>query len=127
MGAGLGLGLNKFGNYLAVPIYATVKGYVFDKKVAPFYFADLGYGMAWNNHKNEEVFELDNVQGGLYWQLGIGYQINFYNSSFVLALGYVNQDSKADYIYHRPWDIDNVEITEKRLLRRFNFSVGFLF
>lgn len=127
LGAGLGLGVNKYGNYLAMPIYANVKGYILDQQITPFYFGDIGYGFAWNTDKNEEVFELDNVTGGLYWQLGLGYQFNFYSNSLVLTLGYINQHSKADYVYYRPWDIDDVEISEKRILRRLNFSIGFLF
>ena len=110
-----------------MPIYANVKGYILDQQITPFYFGDIGYGFAWNTDKNEEVFELDNVTGGLYWQLGLGYQFNFYSNSLVLTLGYINQHSKADYVYYRPWDIDDVEISEKRILRRLNFSIGFLF
>jgi hypothetical protein len=127
LGTGLGLGINKYGNYLTMPIYATIKGYLFDKKVSPFYFADLGYGFAWQTNKNENMFELDNVQGGLYWQVGLGYQINFLNSAMVFTLGYSNQDSKADYTYYRGWDISNVEVSERRILRRFAISIGFLF
>ena len=127
LGAGLGIGINKYGNYLAVPIYAQIRGYLYDRKVSPFYFGDIGYGQAWNNDKNNDVFELDNVKGGLYWQVGLGYQINFYNNSLTLALGYINQDSRADYVYYRPWDIDDVEVSERRVLRRVKFSVGFLF
>ncbi len=126
-GTGLGLGINKYGNSVTLPVYATVKGYLLDKKVSPFYFADLGYGFAWKTNKNETMFELDNVKGGYYWQLGMGYQVNFYNSSMVFTLGYINQDSRANYIYYRPWDIDDVQISERRILRRFAFSVGFLF
>lgn len=127
LGTGLGLGVNKYGNYITMPIYASVKGFLFDKVISPFYFGDIGYGFAWKTNKNDNVFELDNVQGGYYWQLGLGYQFNFYNSSLVLALGYSNQDSKADYIYYRPWDIDDVEVSERRILRRFALTVGFLF
>lgn len=127
LGTGLGIGINKYGNYLAMPIYAQVRGYMYDKKVSPFYFGDIGYGHAWNTNKNEDVFQLDNVRGGLYWQVGLGYQINFYNSSLTFTLGYVSQDSTADYVYYRPWDIDDVEVSEKRTLRRIQFSFGFLF
>ena len=127
LGTGLGIGVNKYGNYLTLPIYATVKGYLFDKKVSPFYFADIGYGFAWKSNNNEDMFELTDVQGGYYWQLGLGYQVNFYNSSLVFTLGYINQDSKADYIYYRPWDVDNVEVSERRILRRFSLTVGFSF
>lgn len=127
LGAGLGIGVNKYGNYITMPVYASVKGYLFDKKVSPFYYGDVGYGFAWRTNRNDDIFELDNVKGGYYWQLGVGYQVNFYGSSLVLALGYSNQDSTADYIYYRPWDIDDVVISERRVLRRFALSIGFLF
>lgn len=127
LGTAIGIGVNKYGNYVTMPFYTQIKGYLSDKKVSPFYFGDIGYGFAWKTSKNEDQFELDNLQGGLYWQLGLGYQINFYNSSMTFSLGYVSQDSKAEYVYYRPWDIDDVEISERRLLRRVVFSVGFLF
>ncbi len=127
LGTALGAGLNKYGNYMTLPIYAAVKGYLYDRKVTPFYFGDIGYGFAWKTNKNDDVFEIDNVNGGFYWQLGLGYQVNFYNSALVFTLGYINQDSKVDYVYYRPWDIDDVEVSERRILRRMAFSVGFLF
>lgn len=127
LGTAVGIGVNKYGNYVTMPLYAQIKGYLSEKKVSPFYFGDIGYGFAWKTSKNEDQFELDNLKGGLYWQLGLGYQINFYNSSMTFSLGYVSQDSKAEYVYYRPWDIDDVEISERRLLRRVVFSVGFLF
>lgn len=127
LGTGLGLGVNKYGNYITLPIYATVKGYLYDKKVSPFYYGDIGYGFAWQTNKNETTFGLDNVQGGLYWQLGLGYQINFHQSAMVFSLGYLNQTSTANYTYFRGWDISDVEISERRILRRFAISIGFLF
>ncbi len=127
LGSGLGLGVNKYGNYITLPIYATVKGYLYDKKVSPFYYGDIGYGFAWQSNRNENVFELDNVQGGLYWQLGLGYQVNFYKSAMTFTLGYSNQDSKAEYTYFSGWDINSVKVSERRILRRFALSIGFLF
>ncbi len=127
LGTGLGIGLNKYGNYLAMPIYAQIKGYLYDKKVSPFYFGDIGYGLAWKAKNTDDIFDIVKVNGGLYWQLGIGYQINFYNSAMTFSFGYVNQDSKAEYIYYRPWGIDDVKVTEDRMLRRILVSVGFIF
>lgn len=126
LGTALGIGMNKYGNYITLPIYASIKGYILDQKVAPFYFGDVGYGFAWNTNSAEDAFVVENVKGGLYWQLGAGYQFNFYNSALVLSLGYINQHSSADYTY-KYWAVDGVEVSEKRLLRRVNFSVGFLF
>ncbi len=126
LGTGIGVGVNKFGNYISLPIYASIKGYIFDRKVSPFYFGDIGYGMAWVSDKEQDGYSVNNVKGGLYWQLGAGYQFNFYNSALVIALGYVNQSSTAEYNYDY-WAIDGVEVSEKRLLRRVNLSIGFLF
>lgn len=126
LGTGLGVGLNRFGNYISLPIYASVKGYIKNQKVSPFYFGDIGYGFAWKTNEEQDGFIVDNVQGGLYWQLGAGYQINFYKSALVFTLGYVQQNSKADYTYQY-WAVDGVEVSEKRLLRRINLSFGFLF
>ena len=127
LGTGLGVGINKFGNYVTLPIYANIKGYLMDKPVSPFYFGDIGYGFAWDTNKNKDFYIVEDVQGGLYWQLGLGYQFNFYNSALVLSLGYLNQQSSADYTTYGWWSTGDIDVSEKRLLRRMNFSVGILF
>jgi hypothetical protein len=127
IGTGLGVGLNKYGNYVTLPVYAQIKGYLLEQKVSPFYFGDIGYGFAWKSANADDYFDVMNVTGGLYWQLGLGYQINFYKSSMTFSFGYINQDSRSEYTYLRPWDIGDVEVTERRILRRVAFSVGFLF
>jgi len=127
LGTGLGIGLNTFGDYLTMPIYATVKGYILDRKVSPFYFGDVGYGFAWRNNNNADYYQVSNLKGGYYWQLGMGYQVNFFNSAFVMAIGYTNQNSQADYEYYPGyWGGTNFEVSEKRLLRRVSLTVGFL-
>jgi len=103
LGTGLGIGLNTYGDYLTLPIYAAVKGYILDRKVSPFYFGDIGYGFAWRNNNNTDYYQVSNLKGGYYWQLGMGYQVNFFNSAFVMAIGYTNQDSQADYAYNPGW------------------------
>ncbi len=129
LGAGLGLGINKYENYITMPIYLQLKGYLYEKKVSPFYYGDIGYGFAWNTNKYDNNFEIVNVNGGLYWQLGLGYQVNFHSSSMIFTLGYISQNTSAEYIDSRPWMRNNndVDISEKRILRRIAFSVGFLF
>lgn len=126
LGAGVGVGLNTYGNYRTIPVYISAKGYLFDKKVSPYYFGDVGYGFAWKTNKNENMFEVENMKGGVYWQLGLGYQVNFYNSAIVFTLGYLNQLSKIDYTYSGGWDVSEVEVSEKRNLRRVALSIGFL-
>ncbi|NJN26382.1 MAG: hypothetical protein HC819_10595 [Cyclobacteriaceae bacterium] len=138
LGTALGVGLNKYGNYLTMPVYGQVKGFLLDRKVSPFYFGDIGYGFAWRNRADDEMFEIANVKGGLYWQIGLGYQLNFAKSALTFSFGYSSQASEARYHYqgYSPYSrlsfpgntIGNgVEIIEKRDLRRFSVSVGFLF
>jgi hypothetical protein len=126
VGTGLGFGMNQYGNFLTLPLYASWKGYLKNKKASPFLFGDIGYGFAWNTESNIDAFEIDNVKGGLYWQAGAGYQINFYNSAVNVALGYVQQHSSLDYVY-RFGGVDGARISEERLLRRISVCVGFSF
>ena len=127
LGTGLGVGVNKFGNYVTLPIYATIKGYLKDGSVSPFYYGDIGYGFAWDTNKNKDYYIVEDVQGGLYWQVGVGYQFNFYKSALVLSLGYINQQSSAEYTTYGWWGVGDIEVSENRLLRRVSFSVGILF
>ena len=128
IGTGLGIGLNKYGSYLSLPVYAAIKGYILDRKVSPFYFGDIGYGFTWLNGNTTDYYSISNVKGGYYWQVGLGYQVNFFNSAFVMAVGYTNQNSSAHYEYNPGyWGGSNWEVEEKRLLRRVLLTVGFLF
>jgi hypothetical protein len=126
LGTGLGIGMNKFGNYFTLPVYASIKGYLKDQKISPFYHGDIGYGFAWADHDDNDPFRIKNVKGGLYWQLGVGYQFSFYDTSFILVIGYLNQYSTAEYDF-QSWGSGIAEISEKRTLRRLNFSLGFAF
>lgn len=127
LGTGLGLGINTFKQQITMPIYLSAKGYLFDKHISPFYFGDLGYGFAWNSKGFEDQTVPEKVQGGYYWQLGVGYQINYNNNSLVFAFGYLNQDTKTEFTYQNPWSGLPEKISEQRLHRRFSFTIGFLF
>ena len=127
LGTGLGAGINTFKQQITMPIYLSAKGYLFDKHVSPFYFGDLGYGFAWNSRGFEGQTTPEKVQGGYYWQIGLGYQINYNSNSLVFTFGYLNQDTKTEYTYQNPWNGKPEKISEQRLHRRFSFTVGFLF
>lgn len=130
---GLGVGFDSYENFRTVPVYAHIKGYIFDRKVSPFYFTDVGYGFAWYKNADNILYKVTDVHGGYYWQVGLGYRISFYNWAMLVTLGYKNQQSGLKYAYsnYQPWmdaaSDSNVEVSEKRTLRRVSFSVGFLF
>ncbi len=133
LGAGIGLGIEHLQDYSAMPVYAQVKGYLFDRKVTPFYFGDIGYAFAWGNSQPNMNYENFKVHGGLYWQLGIGYQLNFPKGGMVFKFGYRNQSVKTQYSYLNPWytfdsiTSNSVEVQEDLVLRRFVLGIGFLF
>ncbi len=129
---GLGIGFDRYGSYRTVPLYAHIKGYLLDRKVAPYYFADIGYGFAWYNSTNDEAYDVTNVHGGLYWQAGIGYRFSYPHAAMLFTLGYKNQTAGLNYVFdQRRWveiaDDASVEVSEKRILRRVAFTIGFLF
>ena len=138
VGAGLGLGVDHYDDYSALPLFLEAKGYLFDRKVTPFYFVDLGYAFAWKNGNIGNNYQNFEVDGGFGWQLGLGYQFNFEQGGMVLKFGYKNQSVHDSYSYPNYYtgftDITNdgsgnnmVDVQEDRVLRRFVVSVGFLF
>jgi len=129
---GIGIGFDSYEKYRTVPVYAHLKGYIFDRRTAPFYFAEAGYGFAWYNDEEEYAFDVTDVHGGYYWQIGLGYRISFNHLAMLITLGYKNQKSGLKYIYDvQPWMSvtyeNDVEVSEQRILRRAAFSIGFLF
>jgi hypothetical protein len=126
VGTGLGVGINKYANHITLPVYVSIKGYLMDSHISPFYFGDIGYGFAWDAGENDNYYRVNDVQGGLYWQVGVGYQLHFQSNALVFSLGYVNQQTSTDYTYDY-WYEGGIEVSEKRTFRRVNFSIGIMF
>ncbi len=130
---GIGIGFDKYENYRTIPVYAHVKGYIFDRKITPYYFGDIGYGFAWYNGEHVTGYNISDVHGGLYWQVGLGYRISFYNSALLLTFAYKNQGAGLSYIYDTlqtgmyPASDQSIEISEQRTLRRVSICIGFSF
>lgn len=134
----LGIGLNYDRDDMVsnLPIYLNGRAYLNNKKVSPFAYAGLGYSFAWSNG-NYWNYEVNQVNGGIMGQLGIGYQLNFGGSAMLFNLGYKLQRIYQDYDYYNyysPWssfapppDEPGINVKEKRLLRRAEFKVSFLF
>ena len=133
LNAGLGLNYDRYENMSAIPIYAEGKGYMMTGKFVPYYFAQLGYGFTVEDNHGNYYSEYDS-QGGIYWKVGVGYQINFYKTALAFGIGYMNQNSKAEYFgnyyYAQPWSsyyAPPEEITEKRSLRRVDVKINLVF
>jgi hypothetical protein len=68
---GLGMGLDPYESGLITPVYAVFQGELMERKTAPHYFVNLGYGIGaargWN---------VEQLTGGLYVHAGLGWKIN---------------------------------------------------
>ncbi len=135
-GAGVSTGMSRYGNIFTLPVYASFRGYLEEKAKTGFYcYGGIGYGFAWHKNEYEEIYNVEKVLGGMFLQGGFGYLVKLKKSNaLTFSLGYVQQGSRTDYSYINSWPTfyldfapdSKMEISEKRTIRRFNFSIGFL-
>lgn len=138
---GLGLNYDRYTNISAFPIYINLRGYLLDKKISPYYFLGGGYGFAWDNGKDYESYTVNHVNGGLYGQTGVGYQIQYSRIAVSFNVGYRIQRTRLDYEYKyyyyydlTPWSSfaptpapDNMIVIEKRQIRRVVLTLSVIF
>ncbi|MGK7396633.1 MAG: hypothetical protein ACNS62_18790 [Candidatus Cyclobacteriaceae bacterium M3_2C_046] len=132
---GIGVNYDRYARSSALPVYANFRGFLYNKKVTPYYFLGGGYGFAWKNNNIDGPFNFTKVAGGMMAQTGLGYQINFANSALQIHLGYKMQQTRLEYEsfnYIQPWDSyfvpnqQNVAYKEKRLYRRIELKAAFV-
>ena len=122
--SGLGIGLDHYGSISALPLYASLRGIITDRKVSPYYFANIGGSLAWPTDDVPDI-EYERTRGGLFLHAGLGYQINLARSALLLSAGYKIQ--KTDFAYDFVGWNGETHIEEKRTIRRFTFSFGYSF
>lgn len=82
---GLGLGVEGYGDYELIPLYADIRVYPSLTEWAPFFYGNLGYGLG--------VLE-KNIDGGLMAGIGGGLQRSVStNLAFVASIGYRFQEN----------------------------------
>ncbi len=87
--SGIGIGVDNY-RYKTLPLFIHGRRY-FGADKNGFIYADFGYDFSLKNKPGKEVYYYDSYhfKGGIYTDIGIGYQ--FYlskNSSFLFSLGY---------------------------------------
>lgn len=139
LAVGLGMNYDRYSPLSALPIYVNARGYLHNRKVSPFYYAGAGYGFAWANEERAEGLDFEQVNGGFMAHTGLGYQINFSGSAMIFHLGYKILNTKMEYSTYGYYHLDplssfmpanqggNVEVTEKRVIRRAEIKAAFLF
>jgi hypothetical protein len=88
---GLGTGIDYY-ELTSVPVYSDIR-YHFGKEKKAFAYANLGYNFHWKESTEGRVYIMpppnSTVKGGLYTDLGIGYNIGLgKNHSLALSIGY---------------------------------------
>ena len=83
---------------------------------------------------NQEVAEAKDINGGLFWEVGIGYKWHFSPLSLTFNIGYKQQVAVRKFEapnYYMPWMSnvapDPMEISEKNTFRRVSLGIGILF
>lgn len=124
LGAGIGIGYEALEDISTFPVYAELKGYIMQRRFAPFYFFRPGYGFlntAYTSYENSKEV------GGIYWQAGVGYQFNFQENAMAISICSMGQDATVTYTYPDWWTQDDTIITEKRMKRRMAIRIEFTF
>lgn len=125
---GLGAGLDKYGDFLFSPVFASIRGTLKQEKVSPFYYLNAGWGHFWQPESEGVTYH--NAQGGYHLQLGAGYQFSMEKTAILLSMGYRLQNSSLEFT-RTNFDWMGFErsstINEDRLLRRLVVSLGFTF
>lgn len=124
---GIGLGLDYY-KKRSVPLFLELRKNLFSKNNTPFIYADGGYHFIWDEEVSEELFVTD-VKGGMYYDLGIGYNFSAFKSSAVtISLGYSMKSMSETINLHPersswpppPSDFQDYEYK----LRRYVFKMG---
>ncbi len=128
IGVGAGLGYQQYYARNVFPLYATVRGYLLENMVSPFYYSDVGYGFA----SNIDEYSNDELDGGLMYGVGVGTKFKGEVFDIILMLGYKYQKTsryspnKTGVIF-----IDDLQNQTGRWIERkhrsFEFRIGIIF
>lgn len=124
LGTGIGVGYEAMEDISTLPVYGEIKGYFTRGRVAPYFFIRPGYGFL---NTASTLGENTSEKGGIYWNAGFGYQINFSESSLAFSIGHLGQDASVSYSYFDWWSGDENFVTERRMKRRIAIRVEIIF
>lgn len=120
---GLGTGLDPYEGGLLIPWYIDFRGDLWEKKVTPTYYANLGYGFV-----AAEGWPVDNMTGGAMLGLGVGWKINTPSKSeWLITLGYKMQHTYQERSAWGWWDPNQSRIAGTRQYRKVVFQTALAF
>lgn len=86
--SGIGIGIDNY-KYKKLPLFFDIRRY-FGPEKRGFVYGDIGHGFPMKNKPGKEIYyNTYHFNGGIYTDVGIGYQFPLYKkSSFLISMGY---------------------------------------
>lgn len=127
LGTGIGIGLDNYGPTSAFPMYLSIRGNLFSRRITPMFNADLGYSWMWKNDSFDNYLgDFDRVEGGYYWEVGAGIRLNLRSTALILNYAYKHQNSTLTETSTSWWTVNEVRV-EDRKFRNMVLSIGIEF
>jgi hypothetical protein len=124
--AGVGVGLDYY-SIRSIPLFLDLRKNILNKDQTPFVYVDAGIHFPWTGKQFDWATETD---GGLFYDLGIGYRLPVKYNAFLLSAGYSLKAYSAEERYSYWCGINPCpEIVNQYeyKLRRFSVKFGFSF
>jgi hypothetical protein len=117
--AGVGVALDYYTSFMAVPFYFELRKDLGKRPSHPFVYGRLGYSLV----KAREDFEgnFGDVHGDKTWAFGAGYQWPLGRSSLSFSMGVKEQELQT------VWVNRDFRSSTDWFLKRLDFKVGFIF
>ncbi|MEM6360539.1 MAG: hypothetical protein AAF149_22575 [Bacteroidota bacterium] len=125
---GISVGYDHHDEFGIIPVLLTYKLDLSPKWSTPFLYGSAGYGFAKLFEENDINPGIDKVDGGLNYQLGLGYRWRSEKVGFEFAIGWKRQ--KVDFEYENFdwfWTDNENNITLIRKINRAEFKLGIIF
>jgi len=125
---GLGLGIDRYGESSALPIYLSGRADLLTTRITPVANLNVGYAPMWIKKAQIEWGDLESVSGGFYWEIGAGIKFNYTKTALILNLGYKQQSADLEYANVWWWGGESGEDTvEYRTFKNIAFTIGLEF
>jgi hypothetical protein len=95
--SGIGIGIDNY-RYKTLPLFMDGRWYFGDDRNG-FVYGDIGYNFPMKNKLGKEIYNYSTYHftGGIYTDLGIGYQVPLYKRySLLFSLGYGSKELKTN-------------------------------
>lgn len=125
---GISLGYDHHNTFAVLPILVVYRADFSSRWSTPFFYTGVGYGIGRKLDNDDGNPSLEQVNGGINYQLGLGYRWRFQKIGFEFALGWKHQKVDLDYkTLNSFWTESENNITLNRSINRAELKFGIIF